>query len=135
MSEDGKAKIDSEIVLDAREKTFAVDTTKPFKLNANTVGVCEYNTYPIRQRFFADRVCVDRVLYTPERLATIAQDAAKADSVYSVEDRIGLVHDAMALSKSGFAELSSALTLVKILRDEKECQYKSRAVQYRSILT
>ncbi|ETW82731.1 Metallo peptidase M1 [Heterobasidion irregulare TC 32-1] len=97
----GQAIVDKGAVLDVREKAFAVDTSKPFKLNADTSGVY-------------------RVLYTPERLAAIAQEAARADSVFSLNDRIGLVHDAMALAKAGFLDVSAALTLVHILREERE---------------
>ncbi|EEB88327.1 hypothetical protein MPER_13892, partial [Moniliophthora perniciosa FA553] len=38
----GKAVVDNAAVLDAREKTYSLDTSKPFKLNAGTNGVCEY---------------------------------------------------------------------------------------------
>ena len=61
------------------------------------------------------------MLYTPERLAEVATEAAKGDSSFSVNDRIGLVNDAMALAKAGFSNTSSALTLVNILRYEQEC--------------
>jgi hypothetical protein len=56
-------------------------------------------------------------------VAKIAAEAAKPDgtSVFSLNDRIGLVHDAMALSKSGLAKLSSALTLLDGLKGETEC--------------
>lgn len=64
----------------------------------------------------------DRVLYTPERLVKIAAEAAKQNSAFSLDDRIGLVHDSMALSKAGLARLSSALTLVDSLKNEKECK-------------
>ena len=37
---DGKPAINSSLILDTREKTFPLDTTKPYKLNANTTGVC-----------------------------------------------------------------------------------------------
>jgi len=60
------------------------------------------------------------VLYSPERLASIATEAAKGDAVFSLKDRIGLVHDAYALARAGFSKLSSALTFVHILKDEKE---------------
>jgi aminopeptidase 2 len=43
-----------------------------------------------------------------------------------LKDRIGLVHDAFALSRAGFAEVSSALTFVDILKDEKECEQCDR---------
>ena len=36
----GQAIVDKGAVLDVREKAFAVDTSKPFKLNADTSGVC-----------------------------------------------------------------------------------------------
>ncbi|KIJ69473.1 hypothetical protein HYDPIDRAFT_24310 [Hydnomerulius pinastri MD-312] len=97
---EGKPTIDN-VALDTREKTFAIDTSKSFKLNAGTYGVY-------------------RVLYSQERLARIAREAAEGDAVFSLNDRIGLVHDAMALAKSGHATVSSALTVVDILRNEKE---------------
>ncbi|KAG1832677.1 hypothetical protein EV424DRAFT_1627020 [Suillus variegatus] len=93
--------IDKSVVLDTREKTLAIDTSKPFKLNAGTYGVY-------------------RVLYSDERFAAIAKEAAKGDTVFSLNDRIGLVHDIMTLSKAGFCKVSSALTIVDILHDEKE---------------
>ncbi|KAG6919995.1 hypothetical protein DXG01_013344 [Tephrocybe rancida] len=98
---DGKAALNKDAVLEAREQTFELDTSKSFKLNAGTVGVY-------------------RVLYTPERLTKIAEEAAKDDSIFSLNDRIGLVHDAMALSKAGLAKPSSALTLIDGLKNEKE---------------
>lgn len=64
----------------------------------------------------------DRVLYTPERLAKIAEEAAKEPSPFSLNDRIGLVHDSMQLARAGHAKLSSALTLVSGLRNEQECE-------------
>ena len=64
---------------------------------------------------------VDRVLYTPTRLAAIASEAAKPDSIFSLSDRIGLVHDSFALGKAGYLQLSAALNLVNEFRDEKEC--------------
>jgi aminopeptidase 2 len=96
-----KVHIDGSVVLDTREKTLAIDTSKPFKLNAGTYGVY-------------------RVLYSDERFAAIANEAAKGDAVFSLNDRIGLVHDIMALSKAGFCKVSSALTIVDILHDEQE---------------
>ncbi|KAG0705166.1 hypothetical protein DFH29DRAFT_907854 [Suillus ampliporus] len=96
-----KVSVDNSVVLDTREKTLAIDTSKPFKLNAGTYGVY-------------------RVLYSDERFAAIAEEAAKGDAVFSLNDRIGLVHDIMALSKAGFCKVSSALTIVDILHGEKE---------------
>ncbi|KAI0051304.1 leucyl aminopeptidase [Auriscalpium vulgare] len=97
----GQSLIDNTVVLDAREKEFKVDLSKPFKLNGNTNGVF-------------------RVLYTPERLAAIGAEAAKPDSVFSLNDRIGLVHDALALSKAGYQKDSTTLNLIYALRGETE---------------
>ncbi|KAI0064922.1 leucyl aminopeptidase [Artomyces pyxidatus] len=100
-SEAGQSIVDNKAVLSEREAEFKIDTAKSFKLNADTHGVF-------------------RVLYTPERLAAIATEAAKSDSLFTLNDRMGLVHDAMALSKSGLLKLSAALNLLYILREEKE---------------
>lgn len=62
------------------------------------------------------------MLYAPTRLAAIASEAAKLDSVFSLGDRIGLVHDAFALGKAGYLALSAVLDLVHELRAEKECE-------------
>ncbi|KZT24123.1 leucyl aminopeptidase [Neolentinus lepideus HHB14362 ss-1] len=101
VNQQGQAVIDRDTVLEEREKTIPLDTSKPFKLNANTTGVY-------------------RVLYKPERLAKIASEAAKENSVFSLSDRLGLVYDTMALSTAGFTKISSALTLMEILKNEKE---------------
>ncbi|KAG5354173.1 hypothetical protein C0989_003686 [Termitomyces sp. Mn162] len=101
VDEDGQPVLNKEAVLGAREQTFELDTSKPFKLNAGTVGVY-------------------RVLYTPERLSKIAEETSKENGIFSLNDRVGLVHDAMALSKAGLAKLSSALTLIDGLKNEKE---------------
>ena len=37
---DGKSVVDHTIVLDERDKKIPLDTSKPFKLNAGTTGVC-----------------------------------------------------------------------------------------------
>ena len=65
----------------------------------------------------------DRVLYPDDRLVKLAEEAAKPDSVFSLEDRIGLVLDAPALAQAGYIKTSSALALVDTLRNEKECAY------------
>ncbi|KAK7043674.1 Aminopeptidase 2 mitochondrial [Paramarasmius palmivorus] len=97
----GKAVVDNAAVLDAREKTYSLDTSKPFKLNAGTNGVY-------------------RVLYSEAAMKKIAVEVAKPDSVFTLEDRLGLISDSMALSKAALMKLSSALTLIDALRGEKE---------------
>ncbi|EAU88167.2 leucyl aminopeptidase [Coprinopsis cinerea okayama7 len=98
----GNFAVDKSVILQEREKHFPIDTSKPFKLNGGTAGVY-------------------RVLYTPERLAKIADEAAKPEgSAFDLNDRLGLVYDALALSKAGFAKVSSALTVVDKLKNETE---------------
>ncbi|VDB93806.1 unnamed protein product [Peniophora sp. CBMAI 1063] len=92
---------DSTSVLDKREGIFEVDTSKPWKLNGGTMGVC-------------------RVLYTPERLQMIATQASAPDSPFYLDDRIGLVHDAMALAKSGHLKVSAVLALMEAWASETE---------------
>ncbi|KAI0064924.1 leucyl aminopeptidase [Artomyces pyxidatus] len=100
-SQPGQAIVNNEAVLSEREAEFRLDTSKPFKLNADTNGVF-------------------RVLYSPERLAAIATEAAKSDTLFTLNDRMGLINDAMALSKAGLLKVSAALNLVYNLREEKE---------------
>jgi len=97
----GKIEVDRSVVLSEREMEIPLDTSKPFKLNYDTSSVC-------------------RVLYTPDRLSQIAQEAAAKNSLFSLNDRIGLVHDVFALAKAGHAEISTALDLVNNLRKEEE---------------
>ena len=118
---DGKPHIDRTPLLQERATHIELDTNKPFKLNAGTSGVCK-SLFMIQMPIHHPDVNLqDRVLYTPERLALIAAEAAKENSVFSLEDRMGLVQDAMALSKAGLAKVSSALTLVDTWKNEKEC--------------
>ncbi|KAL5529124.1 hypothetical protein ACEPAG_5098 [Sanghuangporus baumii] len=97
---DGKLKVDR-ILLTEKEVTIPLDTTKPFKLNYDTTGVY-------------------RVLYTPERLNKIGAEAAKKESVFNMNDRLGLINDVFALSNAGFGKVSAALNLVQNLRQEEE---------------
>ena len=58
--------------------------------------------------------------YTPERLTKLGEEAAKETSVFSTEDRMGLVSDAVVLAKSGYAKTSGAFSLISKLRFEQE---------------
>ncbi|KAK7463587.1 Aminopeptidase 2 mitochondrial [Stygiomarasmius scandens] len=97
----GKTTIDKTALLDTREKEISLDINNTFKLNAGTNGVY-------------------RVLYTSERLEKIAAEAAKSGSCFSLEDKMGLVNDSMALSQAALVKLSSALTLINAMRQEDE---------------
>jgi aminopeptidase 2 len=59
-----------------------------------------------------------RVLYSSKRLTKIASVAAEGESIFSQDDRIGLVNDAAALAKAGFIPASAALAVADRLRGE-----------------
>lgn len=107
-----------------RETTLHVDVTKTFKLNANTIGICEfraqYRTFPY---YILTLLLIDRVAYTPERMQKHGEEAAKPNGVFSFTDKMGLVSDAMVLARAGYAKTSSALDFISNLRDEKECAF------------
>jgi len=57
-------------------------------------------------------------------MVKIAEEAVKEDSVFSLNDRMGVVYDTVSLSKAGLAEVSSALTLIDVVgKKEKECWF------------
>lgn len=62
----------------------------------------------------------DRVLYSPERLSKLGDEASKKGSALSLNDRIGLVQDAFVLAKSGYGPTSGALNLISKLKSEEE---------------
>ena len=61
------------------------------------------------------------MLYSPNITGKISAEAAKPDSILSLNDRIGLVLDSVALAKAGFSDTGSMFTLIDGLRGEKEC--------------
>ncbi|PFH48473.1 hypothetical protein AMATHDRAFT_65385 [Amanita thiersii Skay4041] len=101
VDEGGRSLIDQEQTLTSREMTIPLDTSKPFKLNANTTGVY-------------------RVLYAPEILEKIRHEMIKENSCFSLNDKLGLINDSMALSKAGLAKLGTTLSLIESLKNEKE---------------
>ncbi|KAH7340339.1 leucyl aminopeptidase [Rhizoctonia solani] len=98
---DGKSTVDHNIVLSERETEIKLDTSKPWKLNAGTVGVF-------------------RTAYTPDRLGKLGEEAARSGSAFSLEDRVGLVSDAMVLARAGYGKTSGGLSLISRLREETE---------------
>ena len=54
-------------------------------------------------------------------MAKVYAEAVKSDSIFSLDDRVGLVLDSIALAKAGFSTTSSAFTFINSLRGEKEC--------------
>lgn len=100
-TQDGK--VESDLILTEREKNIplkgADETT--WKLNSGTIGVY-------------------RVAYSPERLAKLGAEAAKKDgsSLFTLEDRVGLVSDAFVLAQAGYGKTTGALELMKALKEE-----------------
>jgi aminopeptidase 2 len=103
VARDGGVSVDHHAILQEREATFKVGDSRAFKVNAETVGVY-------------------RVAYTPERLSALGEEAAKTDSGFTTEDRIGLVSDAMTLAAAGHGKTSGALNLISKLSGEQEFQ-------------
>uniref|UniRef100_A0A8H7XRZ2 Aminopeptidase n=1 Tax=Psilocybe cubensis TaxID=181762 RepID=A0A8H7XRZ2_PSICU len=101
MIENGRSVIDRSVLLKERENFIALDTNKPYKLNAGTQGVY-------------------LVLYTPERLSLLAAEAKKENSLLDVKDRLGLIHDTIALALAGYSKLSVALTFVSQFNFEED---------------
>lgn len=101
--EGGKKSIKHGVLLTDREDTLEIQDVKnaTYKLNAETCGVY-------------------RVLYPAERLVKIGEEAGKENSVFSLNDRMGLVQDATVLASSGYAKTSTALSLLSKLGNEKE---------------
>jgi aminopeptidase 2 len=115
----GHVSIDRTAILEEREKHIALDTSTTFKLNAGTVGVCGYLIFT---HVYVYNYHLDRVLYSPERLAKIAAEASKENSIFTLDDRMGILYDTMALSKAGLAKLSDTLTVIDLWSAEKECK-------------
>lgn len=120
----GKTSVDRTAVLQEREITLDIDIKKPWKLNAGTSGVC---TYSINLSIgscirLLTRNTLVRVAYEPERLKRLGEWAAQKDSVFSLEDRMGLVSDAMVLAQSGAGKTSAALDLIASLHKEEESE-------------
>ena len=87
--------LDESIILNQRSEKLQVDAGSFFKINGNSNGVY-------------------RVNYEPERWAKLGDSASKL----SVEDRIGLVADAGALSTPGYSKTSNLLSLVSGWKSE-----------------
>ena len=65
-------------------------------------------------------VVVVRVSYVPEVLNQLGVWATAKNSPFSVEDRMGLVNDAITLAKAGTSSTSGALDLIAVLKSETE---------------
>ncbi|KAK0538067.1 Aminopeptidase 2 mitochondrial [Tilletia horrida] len=101
--EDGSVKTDQSVVLDMKrelELPMPDAKTKVWKFNADTIGVY-------------------RVAYPPALLARLGTEAAKPDSIFTLEDRVGLVSDASTLARAGYSKTPAALDLIWTLRADK----------------
>ena len=87
------------VLAEEREKEIALPGAKEklWKLNAETIGVY-------------------RVLYTAEHLQKLGRAAARDHDAFSIEDRVGLLGDALTLSQAGYASTSSWLDLCEALQ-------------------
>ncbi|KAJ7185799.1 leucyl aminopeptidase [Mycena filopes] len=88
----GRVSVDRQAVLRDREQFIKLDTSRPFKLNADTTGYYR----------------------------AIGAEAAKENSAFSLQDRVGLVNDAVALAKADLSTLGDALSLIYALREGNE---------------
>lgn len=52
----------------------------------------------------------------------IAAEIKGGGAFLALSDRIGLVHDVIALARAGLLGLKDALTFLDSFRDEKECK-------------
>lgn len=90
--------------------------------STRTRQACVRLTSLITCPFIVSPPRADRVLYSPDTTAKISAEAAKPDSAFSLNDRIGLVLDSVALAQAGFSNTSSMFTLIDGLKGEKECR-------------
>ncbi|KAH9894942.1 peptidase family M1-domain-containing protein [Cubamyces lactineus] len=97
----GSTKIDSISLLEERTRFIALDVNKPFKLNAGTSG------------FYA-------VKYEDQRLEKLGKQVTSPNLGFSLQDRIGLIRDAFALTSAGYAPVRGALALLDGLRASEE---------------
>ena len=65
-------------------------------------------------------VVVVRASYVPEVLKQLGVWATAKNSPFSVEDRMGLVNDAITLAKAGTSSTGGALDLIAGLKSETE---------------
>lgn len=61
--------------------------------------------------------------YSTERAQAIAKEAAKEDSIFKTEDRIGLVSDTLALAQASLSDTSSLLNVIELFKDDKESKH------------
>ncbi|WVO17857.1 hypothetical protein L204_105555 [Cryptococcus depauperatus] len=92
LGNDSKVNVDHQAILQDRTASFKIANVDAFKLNASTIGVY-------------------RVAYSPERLAKLGKQALS----FTVEDRMGLISDAITLARAGYAKTSGSLNLINSL--------------------
>ncbi|KZT61401.1 hypothetical protein CALCODRAFT_553125 [Calocera cornea HHB12733] len=118
MGSDGEPIVDNRATLATRETSIELPHVAQslYKLNADTAGVY-------------------RVLYTPQHLAKLADAAGRPNSIFSAEDKMGLIGDAFTLAKSGHGSTSAALELVSKLRMDEDYSVWSRIARGLAELT
>jgi len=58
VNQNGESRIQRDIVMTAREETYEIDTTRPYKLNAGTSGVCAFLLEMIKSMLICHRSCL-----------------------------------------------------------------------------
>ncbi|CED82191.1 Puromycin-sensitive aminopeptidase and related aminopeptidases [Phaffia rhodozyma] len=98
---DGKAEIKKDLVLSEREITIDLEGATVYKLNADTTG------------FY-------RVAYSSSHLDVLGKESSKQGSVFSPEDRVGLVADAYKLARAGYSSTTGMLDLISHFKNEEK---------------
>ncbi|KAF7792587.1 hypothetical protein EIP86_003681 [Pleurotus ostreatoroseus] len=101
ITDSGDVLVDRTLMLDKRESVLSARQGKFLKLNADTKGVF-------------------RVQYERERFLQIAEEIEHNQSKFSLNDKIGLIHDVVALGLAGYEGISVTLAIIYAFRNEKE---------------
>jgi aminopeptidase 2 len=117
----GTSIIDRSHILSKREAMLDLDTSRPFKLNVGTTGVCELLLIS-PHRWAVVEIISDRVLYTGNLFDGVMREAVKVGSIFAAEDRVGLLLDTLAFAKAGLAKTSGVLALANALRHDRDCK-------------
>jgi hypothetical protein len=63
------------------------------------------------------------VLYSGDLFDKGMQEAVKVNSIFTAEDRVGLLLDTLAFAKAGLTRTNRLLSLGYALRGERDCEY------------
>jgi aminopeptidase 2 len=121
----GNIVLDCGALLTEKEADLEIDLSRQYLINGGKRGYCTpflcltLHRHPFvtaHLHFFPDRV-----LYPKDRFRKIAKGASYSDSLFTLEDRIGLLSDALAFSVAGLQQGSAPLGLCERLKREPTC--------------